>query len=64
MKSLTRLVVVALLLPTMSATANADDGKVFTVGVIAPLTGALAENGLATRNGIELAKKRPKLVTE
>lgn len=35
---------------------SADTEKKFRIGVILPLSGALSEYGVATRNGIELAK--------
>ncbi len=42
----------------------AEENKKFTVGLIAPLSGALAEYGVATKNSIELAiKDQPELFT-
>jgi branched-chain amino acid transport system substrate-binding protein len=40
-----------------SINAFAQENSTFKVGVILPLTGAVAEYGVATKNGIELAKK-------
>jgi len=57
-----RVITLSLIVLIAGATisfAQSKDGKdqpKFTVGVIAPLTGVLAEYGVAAKNGIELAK--------
>lgn len=48
----------------LSINAYAQENGTFKVGAILPLTGGLAEYGVAARNGIELAKEQhPKLFT-
>src|SRR4051812_32826752 len=56
-KFVTKLLAAFLLISVVLDGATADD-KPFIVGVVAPMTGPLAEDGVATHNGIELAKKQ------
>jgi len=52
-----KLVSILSSLLIFSGVALAQGNSAFKVGVILPLTGALAEYGAATKNGIELAKQ-------
>ena len=55
MRSSTKFVLVFLVSMLLSASISAADEKPFSVGIVAPLTGALSFQGVSVRNAVTLA---------